>query len=153
MSFADCLSVMDDSSLKSLSLSWRSLAVIDGEIVEKCLNSDGVKAHKIDVAAEYRHPENGSDAVQRFLEREYQKSFQVVKFQSVSYLPSDSFSQIGLFASSDIKSTSFIPGVSGFLSLLPDEEHLVNVNDFSLIATSRKIGETYLMLGPISFLN
>ena len=77
--------------------------------------------------------------VKLFLEEEYKSSMKVVSFQVANYIPSETFSQIGRFLNLDFEKNNLIPGVSRFLSELPDEEHIAVFNDFSLLTTTRNI--------------
>ena len=143
-----------NAKIQARKLDWKLLAKIDSKLLERYVDSETVKAHKVHLDQEETLTfDDATDAVESFLNEQYQKSLQVVSFDLVNYIPSSDFSQLGLFAKKDLKREMLIEGISGFLSELPDAEHVAGVNDFSLITRSTILKVTYLMLGPISFIN
>ena len=143
---------MNSKTLKRVKLDWKTLAVIDGNLTRRYVDNEQLCTHRIDTHKEGRNSKDEED-VKLFLEEEYKSSMKVVSFQVANYIPSETFSQIGLFLNLDFEKNNLIPGVSGFLSELPDEEHIAGFNDFSLLTTTRNIKTTFLMLGPVSFVN
>ena len=141
---------MNEKTLKNVNIRWQSLAAIDSALTSKYIDSCDVRAHKI-FQPENLELEDDAETVRMFLENQYVEFLKVVSFQAVSYIPSTIFSQVGVFAKTKIDKKSCISGLAGFLSELPDEDHVIDVNDFSLITTTRKIAQTFLMLGPVSF--
>ena len=90
--------------------------------------------------------------VEKFPDGEYSKSMNSVQYRPVSYLPSDSFLQLGLFAKEDIPKGSVIEGVAGFLAEIGDDEVLNGYNDVSILY-SRMRNTQWMILGPVSFIN
>ena len=139
--------------LETQKLPWKTLARIDSRLLGKYVDSEGVEAHKIHCDEEKTQLCNVAKLVESFLDDQYQKSLRIVSYDLVNYIPSQAFSQLGLFAKKEVKRGNLVEGISGFLSELPDSEHIAGVNDFSLITRSTNLKATYLMLGPISFIN
>ena len=75
-----------------------------------------------------------------------------VIYKTVSYLPSDSYQQLGLFAKAEILKGSIVKGVIGFLAEIKENEVVEGFNDMSVIYSKLK-GIQWIMLGPISFIN
>ena len=87
-----------------------------------------------------------------FLDGEYGKSMLSVDYKKVSYIPSENFAQIGLFAKNDIAKGLPLNGVIGFLAETLDHEIVEGFNDVSILYSSYKNSQ-WMMLGPISFIN
>ena len=127
------------------------LAKIDAKLTDRWIDCEDKKSHKIFV--DDLLPENEVNfEVSRFLGNEYPKSLESVSYEPVSYLPSDSFLQLGMFAKNDITKGSIIEGVVGVLAEIRDDEVIAGLNDVSILC-SRLRDMQWLMLGPISFVN
>ena len=140
------------SSVETRNYNWKTLAWVDARLTRTYIDSDNFLSHKILVEDEEGTREN-SEELQNFLEEQYQSSRQIVSFEPINYVPSAGFQQLGVLSKQEIVAGEVINGLSGFLSELPDSDHVEGYNDFSLITRSRKLRQTFLMLGPISFIN
>ena len=87
---------MNSKTLKSVKLDWKTLAVIDGNLTRRYVDNEQLCTHRIDTHKEGRNSKDEED-VKLFLEAEYKSSMKVVSFQVANYIPSETFSQIGLF--------------------------------------------------------
>ena len=134
--------------LSKTEMSWRHLALIDGEIVEELINQPGKTGHKIDVGI----VEDGLSLQKTCLRSEYETCLKSCTFETASYLPKDVFSSLGVFAKRDLPKGVFIEGLTGCLSSIEAEDIVPGLNDFSLIE-SNVLKKQWLMLGPISFVN
>ena len=80
--------------LKTLSkteMSWRHLALIDGEIVEELINQPRRTGHKIDVGI----VEDGLSLQKTCLRSEFEICLKSCTFETAIYLPKDVFSSLG----------------------------------------------------------
>ena len=131
-------------------INWKQK--VDSKLTRQWLDSKGFCSHKI-VAEESDCLESDDEnAVHGFLDGEYGKSMLSVEYKEVSYIPSDSFKQLGLFAKGDFNKGSVINGVIGFLAEIRDDEIVAGYNDVSILYSSFKKMQ-WIMLGPISFIN
>ena len=138
-------------NFSKLALTWKMLAKIDAKLTDRWIDCEDKKSQKIFV--DDLLPENEVKfEVSRFLGNEYCKSLESVSYEPVSYLPSDSFLQLGMFAKNDITKGSIIEGVVGVLAEIRDDEVIAGLNDVSILC-SRLRDMQWLMLGPISFVN
>ena len=138
-------------NFSKLALTWKMLAKIDAKLTDRWIDCEDKKSHKIVV--DDLLPENEVNfEVSRFLGNEYRKSLESVSYEPVSYLPSDSVLQLGMFAKNDITKGSVIEGVVGVLAEIRDDEVIAGLNDVSILC-SRLRDMQWLMLGPISFVN
>ena len=126
------------------------LAKIDEKLTDRWIDCEDKKSHKILMIC-CRQNEVKFE-VSRFLGNEYCKSLESVSYEPVSYLPSDSFLQLGMFAKNDITKGSIIEGVVGVLAEIRDDEVIAGLNDVSILC-SRLRDMQWLLLGPISFVN
>ena len=133
-------------------INWKQLAKVDSKLTRQWLDCKGFCSHK-NVAEESDCLESDDEnAVHGFLDGEYGKSMLSVEYKEVSYIPSDSFKQLGLFAKGDFNKGSVINGVIGFLAEIRDDEIVAGYNDVSILYSSFKKMQ-WIMLGPISFIN
>ena len=138
-------------NFSKLALTWKILAKIDAKLTDRWIDCEDKKSHKIFV--DDLLPENEVNfEVSRFLGNEYRKSLESVSYELVSYFPSDSFLQLGMFAKNDITKGSIIEGVVGVLAEIRDDEVIAGLNDVYILC-SRLRDMQWLMLGPISFVN
>ena len=132
-------------------MKWKELAKKDGRLTSKWVDNENGKCHKIVTQDQFPVNESAIE-VEKFLDGEYSKSMNSVQYRPVSYLPSDSFLQLGLFAKEDIPKSSVIEGVAGFLAEIGDDEVVNGYNDVSILY-SRMRNTQWMMLGPVSFVN
>ena len=88
-----------NAKIQARKLDWKLLAKRDGKLSERYVDYETVKAHKMHLDQEETLTfYDATDAVESFLNEEYQKSLQLVSFDLVNYIPSSDFCQLGLFA-------------------------------------------------------
>ena len=116
-------------------VTWRQLAKIDYSLTIRWFDREVVRSLKIVVDEELDENE-GTTALRCFLDEEYSKSMESVIYQVVSYLPSESFKQIGLFAKSEIAKGEVINGVVLYLAEIEDCDIVDIYNDMSVIYSS-----------------
>ena len=138
-------------ALSNLTLNWKDLAKIDSSLTSKWVDSSVLSSHKIDAEGMLVGNED-KNFVQGFLDGEYGKSMMSVDYKPVSYLPSGSFDQIGLFAKSEIEKGAVVNGIIGVLAELAESEIIAGFNDVSVLYSKLR-NVQWLMLGPISFVN
>ena len=138
-------------TLQKAAVKWKELAKIDGKLTSKWVDNENGKCHKIITQDQFPVNKNAIE-VEKFLDEEYSKSMNTVQYKPVSYLPSDTFLQLGLFAKEDIPKGSVIEGVAGFLAEIGDDEIVNGYNDVSILY-SRLRNTQWMMLGPVSFIN
>ena len=132
-----CIFLEMNAKIQARKLDWKLLTKIDSKLLERYVDSETVKAHKVHLDQEETLTfDDATDAVESFLNEQYEKSLQVVSFDLVNYIPSSDFSQLASLLKKNLKRGMLIEGISGFLSELPDAEHVAGVNDFSLITRS-----------------
>ena len=142
---------MDEKTLKIVNIRWQSLAAIDSANKQiywqwRRKGTQNFSTWKPEVGRWRPDRQNVSgEPVRRNPKSCIAPSCQLYSINI--------FSQVGMFAKTKIDKKSGISGLAGFLSELPDEDHVIDVNDFSFITTTRKIAQTFLMLGPVSFVN
>ena len=139
------------SSVETRNYNWKTLAWVEARLTRTYIDSDNFLYHKILLEDEEGTRENSE--LQNFLEEQYQSSRRIVSFEQINYVPSAGFKQLGVLSKQENVAGEDINGLSGFLSELPDSDHVEGYNDVSLITRSRKLRQTFLMLGPISFIN
>ena len=133
------------------SVNWRQLVRIDAKLTKKWVDVNSVCSHKIDVGEEILENDD-TNVLHGFLDGEYGKSMLSVEYRPVSYLPSESFSQLGLFAKTDVPKGNVVNGVVGFLAEIQESEIFEGHNDMSIIYSKLK-NVQWLMLGPVFFVN
>ena len=132
-------------------ISWRHQAKLDSLLTNQWLDKDGIHSHKV-VVEEQLQENSGINDLHGFLDGEYGKSMLSVDYKKVSYIPSENFAQIGLFAKNDIAKGLPLNGVIGFLAEILDHEIVEGFNDVSILYSSYKNSQ-WMMLGPIFFIN
>ena len=132
-------------------VSWKELAKPDAQLTTAWFDSENLRSHKIDIQEDVLDSVD-MNTVYGFLDGEYGKSMLSVIYKTVSYLPSDSYQQLGLFAKAEILKGSIVKGVIGFLAEIKENEVVEGFNDMSVIYNKLK-GIQWIMLGPISFIN
>ena len=151
MSSRESWYLSEAKTLQKAAVKWKELAKIDGKLMSKWVDNENGKCHKIITQDQFPVNENAIE-VEKFLDEEYSKSMNTVQYKPVSYLPSDTFLQLGLFAKEDIPKGSVIEGVAGFLAEIGDDEIVNGYNDVSILY-SRLRNTQWMMLGPVSFIN
>ena len=136
-------------ALSNLTLKWKDLAKIVSSLTSKLVDSSALSSHKIDVEGCLVGNED-KNFVHGFLDGEYGKSMMSVDYKKVSYLPSGSFDQIGLFAKSEIKKGAFVYRIIGVLAELVESEIIAGFNDVSVMYSKLR-NVQWLLLGHISF--
>ena len=140
------------SSVEMRNYNWKTLAWVDARLTRTYIDSDTFLSHKFLVEDKKGTRENSKE-LQNFLEEQYQSSRRIVSFESINYVPSAGFQQLGVLSKQENVAGKVINGLSGFLSELPDSDQVKGYNNFSLITRSRKLRQTFLMLGPLSYIN
>ena len=142
-----------DRKEKLQPFAWKVLAFVDAELTEKFIDSGEIRSHKLPFIGEFSEEEiEKIETLKEILGREYELSLQFVDFRVVEYLPSGTFSPLGAFSKINLSTGCVIPGLTGILSEISPVEIQEGVNDFSIIKSGR-LNKTWLMLGPISFVN
>ena len=126
-------------------LDWKQLAIADAVDTRELLDGAGFTSHKV------LQPEPGASIDCHLVEaltREYRKSLVDFNFAQVSYLSSQRFANLGVFAKKDLEVGVRIE-LAGFLARIPESCDLPeNAN----VSVFKRNGEE-LMLGPLSFVN
>ena len=129
------------------------MATVDGELTRKIIDVGEIRSHKVPFTGDICDEEViATETLKDVLGREYEVSLQFVDFKVVDYLPSITSSPIGVFSKVNLSPGCVIPGLTGILSDMSSQEIQEGVNDFSIIKSGR-LNQTWLMLGPISFVN
>ena len=136
--------------LAETKLTWRDLAIVDSNLVEKFVNSEHVRGHSIPLDCQV--DDKKVTAIHDFLSGEYDRLLKTFSLKIASYLPATNCSPLGVFSKQNLDKGVCIEGLTGCLCELPSEEIKKDYNDFSLIS-SKMSGKQWLMLGTISFVN
>ena len=90
-----------NAKVELLTLPWKTLSRVDSHLLEKYVESENLRPRKIPLdctnSDETDSNAKVSQAVQKFLDEQYQQSLRLVTFELVPYLPSESFTQIDSF--------------------------------------------------------
>ena len=127
------------------SFTWKELAHADAVARSNIIDDAKVISHNIILA------DSGDNVNQRLVEclcECYRKSCEDFVFDPVDYLPPQRYTNLGVFARSDIETERYIQ-LFGFLAKIPKSNDLPE--DANVSVFKRK-GEE-LMLGPLSFVN
>ena len=114
------------------------------------MNFGEIEVHDVCLTLDYM-PDYLKD-VEAFLDSDYGKSLKLIRYSCVDYLKDVSVSLLGVFAKCDINSKFEIPGLTGYLVDIKEDEITPRFNDFSVTESSR-LGVRWLVLGLISFVN
>ena len=127
------------------SFTWKELAHADAVATSKTIDNPKVISHKVILAHSGDHV---NEKLIDCLCEMYRKSCEDFVFAPVEYLPPQRYTNLGVFAGSDIETGSPIQ-LFGFLAKLPKTHDMPE--DANVSVFKRK-GEE-LMLGPLSFVN
>ena len=125
----------DIGKLRKTKVQWEALCSIDSKLTSLQIDRNGRVSHKIFAHERDNCVENA--LVEAFLEDEYRKAAVDLEFKEVTYLPSDNFTQLGVFAKVSFPVGSMIPGLTGILSEMNREDIIEGVNDFSIMESLR----------------
>ena len=138
--------------ISDVKISWKTLAYIDTELTKQYIDCPDVYSHKIAFGKIHGAERKQSNKVQKFLDMEYKVALQCVQITKVDYLPQVTFTPLGVFSKMSFSVGSVVPGLTGFLSEMASEDFQEGVNDFSHL-TSARLNKSWLMLGPLAFVN
>ena len=147
--FSDYMSREKIQNLPKKLIKWPTLAFVDAKLVSQLVEDNDVHGHKIE--ADVPKDDDQVDAIENFLLGEYNQSLKLMNYKPVSYLPTSQFTPLGVFSKIKIVKDSYIPGLTGLLGEMSGADIRTGVND-SLIE-SKLLRKTWLMLGPVSFVN
>ena len=97
------------------SFTWIELAVADAHVTEMLLDTSNIQSQKILTT---ESSDNHTKTLIQSLSEKYSEVFSQLNFLTVEYLPSQYFTNLGVFAKEDIEEDSSLL-LDGFLSKLP----------------------------------
>ena len=124
---------------------WKELALADAVATKDLIDKKGVHSHKV---LELTFRQKVNPILLKLLKKEYLDTLKHFKISTVDYLPRQKFTNLGVFALSDIDAGCEIPLI-GFLAEIREEDSFPE--DANVSVFQRKDEE--LMLGPLSFVN
>ena len=126
-------------------VTWKELALVDAELTNALIDNEEVHSHKV---LDPGHSRTLNTTLHAMLEKEYEETLLNFEIKPVHYLPEQKFTNLGVFAKSDIEANSEL-SLRGVMAEIEEFEQLPD--DANVSVFQRNGAE--LMLGPLSFVN
>ena len=126
-------------------VTWKELALVDAELTNALIDNEEKHSHKV---LDPGHSRTLNTTLHAMLEKEYEETLLNFEIKPVHYLPEQKFTNLGVFAKSDIEANSEL-SLRGVMAEIEEFEQLPD--DANVSVFQRNGAE--LMLGPLSFVN